>query len=209
PLIREFELLNEAAGGRIKLVTLAPEWNRSAEFIAHVRRQGVVVSLGHTQATDAQIDEAIKAGATLCTHLGNAVPALLPRHDNVTQRLLARDELTACLIPDGLHLPPFVLKNFFRAKPKGKVVLTSDCMAAAGAAPGRYTIGKLVVTVGTDRVVREPGKPNFSGSALTLDRGVENAARWLGVNSTDAWAMGSTGVAKIFGVKLPLIRDGK
>ena len=201
----DFELLNEAAGGRIKLITLAPEWKGSGEYIAYVRRRGVVVSLGHTNATDAQIDAAVKAGATLCTHLGNAVPATLPRHDNVMQRLLARDELTACLIPDGLHLPPYVLKNFFRAKPPGNVVLTTDCMAAAGAPPGIYSIGRLQVEVGRDRVVREPGKPNFSGSALTLDRGVENASRWLGITRDEAWAMSSTGVAKIFGVKLPLI----
>lgn len=63
----------------------------------------------------------------------------LHRHDNVIQRLLSRDELIACLIPDGLHLPPFVLKNYYRAKPKGRVFFTTDCVTAAGAPPGRYT----------------------------------------------------------------------
>ena len=91
------------------------------------------ISLGHTNATESHIDEAIRAGATLCTHLGNGCPAQLHRHDNIIQRLLARDELTACLIPDGIHLPPNVLRNLFRAKPPGKVILTSDAMAAAAA----------------------------------------------------------------------------
>ena len=205
PSLREFALLHEAARGRIRLITLAPELKGSTEFIAAVRRHGIVVSLGHTDANETEIDAAIIAGATLCTHLGNGVPGLLPRHDNVMQRLLARDELTACLIPDGLHLPPYVLKNFFRAKPPGKVVLTTDCISAAGAPPGRFAIGHLRVVVGSDGVVRQPGRSNFAGSSLVLDRGVENATRWLGVTRTAAWRMASSTVALIFGIQLPNI----
>lgn len=205
PSWTEFRRLNEAAGGRIRLVTLAPELRGSAEFIAEARRAKVVVSIGHSQASESEIDSAIQAGATLCTHLGNGVPGQLPRHDNVIQRLLARDELTACVIPDGIHLPPFVLKNFFRAKPAGKFVLTTDAMAAADMPPGRYSVGKIEVEVGADRVVREPGKPNFAGSSLTLDDGVANAARWLGISPTEAWRLGSSAVASIFGLTLPQI----
>ena len=137
PSLAEFDRLQSAAGGRIRLVTLAPEWPGSAEFIAAVTRAGVHVSLGHTNATEAQIDEAVRAGARFCTHLGNGCPLQLHRHDNIVQRLLARDELTACFIPDGIHLPRAVLKNFFRAKPSGRVLFTTDAMAGAGAPPGR------------------------------------------------------------------------
>jgi N-acetylglucosamine-6-phosphate deacetylase len=70
------------------------------------------------------------AGATVCTHLGNGCPATLARRDNIVQRLLACDEPTARLVPDGIHLPPFVLKNAFRAEPPGKAILTTDAMAA-------------------------------------------------------------------------------
>ena len=209
PSGRELARLAEAAQGRLRLITLAPEWPGSAEFIAEARSRGIVIALGHTQANEAEIDAAVAAGATLCTHLGNAVPMVLPRHDNVLQRLLARDELTACLIPDGLHLPPYVLKNLYRAKPAGRVVLTSDCMAAAGAPPGRYAIGRLRVEVGADGVVREPGKPNFAGSSLTLDRGVANAARWLGLPTDDAWHLASQAVADLFQIELPWVEvDG-
>jgi N-acetylglucosamine-6-phosphate deacetylase len=205
PSVREMERLCAAAGGHVKLITLAPEWPDSDEFISEARRQGIVIALGHTQAGERDIDMAIAAGATICTHLGNGVPQQLPRHDNVVQRLLARDELIACLIPDGLHLPPFVLKNFFRAKPVGKVVLTSDCMSAADAPPGRYAIGRLQVEVGRDGVAREPGKPNFAGSALTLDRGVANAAAWLEIAPDQAWRLASSSVAAIFSIELPII----
>ena len=202
PDLAAFRRLQEAAGGNIRLITLAPEWPGSAEFIAAVVRQGVVVSLGHTNASEAQIDEAIRAGATMCTHLGNGTPVTLPRHDNIIQRLLARDELTACLIPDGVHLPPFTLRNFFRAKPPGKVLLTTDAMAAAGAPPGRYRIGRLEVE-SRDGIVRMPGSANFAGSCLTPDRGVANAAQWLGISHAEARALFSIRVASHFGIDLP------
>lgn len=197
-----FRRLQDAANGRIRMVTLAPEWPGSAEFIASASAQGVVVSLGHTQASEAQIDEAIRAGATLCTHLGNGTPTTLPRHDNIIQRLLARDELTACLIPDGVHLPPFTLRNLFRAKPAGKVILTTDAMAAADAPPGRYRIGRLEVE-SRDGAVRAPGSANLAGSCLTPAQGVANAVKWLGISTAEARAMFSHRVAAIFGIDLP------
>lgn len=187
----EFTLMQEAASGHIRLVTLAPERQGSSEFIAAATASGVRISLGHTNANDAQIDEAIRAGATLCTHLGNGCPAELHRHDNIIQRLLARDELIACLIPDGVHLPSATFRNLFRAKPPNKVILTTDAMAAAGAPPGRYTIGRLELEVGFDRVVRMPGSPYFAGSSLQLDEGIANASQWLGIHYAEASNMAS------------------
>ncbi len=202
PSLADYRRLQDSAGGNIRLITLAPEWPGSAEFIAEVRRENVVISLGHTDASDAEIDAAIAAGATLCTHLGNGVPQTMHRHDNVIQRLLARDELTACLIPDGIHLPRAVLRNFFRAKPPGRAIFTTDCMAAAGAPDGRYTIGHAEVE-SRDGVVRVPGQPNFAGSALTPDQGATKAAEWLGISRADARALFSTTVARHFGITLP------
>src|SRR6478736_4731704 len=183
-----FDHLQAAAGGNIRLVTLAPELPGSPEFIRHVTGAGARVAIGHSAAKDAEIDAAIAAGLTLCTHLGNGVPLELPRHDNVIQRLLARDELTAVFIPDGLHVPPAVLRNFVRAKPAAKVLFTTDCMAAAGAGPGRYRIGRLEIEVGADGVVREPGQRNFAGSSLTMDRAAANAAACLGWGEADVTA---------------------
>jgi N-acetylglucosamine-6-phosphate deacetylase len=180
PDCKALDRLQSAANGRIRLVTIAPELPGSAEYIAHATAAGVRVAIGHSDASDADIDAAIAAGLTLCTHLGNGVPMELNRHDNIIQRLLARDELTASFIADGLHVPPRVLRNFVRAKPAGKVIFTTDCMATAGAGPGRYRIGRLEIEVGDDGVVREPGKPNFAGSSLTMDRAAANVAAWLG-----------------------------
>lgn len=188
----ELQRNQEAANGRIRLVTLAPERNGSAKFIHSAVGSGVRVALGHTNASAHEIDVAIGSGATLCTHLGNGCPAEMHRHDNIIQRLLCRDELIACLIPDGIHLPPNVLKNLYRAKPEGRVILTTDAMAAAGAGPGKYTIGELELEVAGDEVVRLPGSPNFAGSALSLDEGVCRAQRWLVVTNDAASRMASS-----------------
>ncbi len=204
PDLAMFEQMQNAAGGNIRLLTLAPEWPGSAEFVAEIVQRGVHVSLGHTDASEAQIDDAICAGATLCTHLGNGVPQLLPRHDNIIQRLLARDELTACFIPDRAHLPPAVLRNFFRAKPPGKVIFTTDAMAAAAAPPGRYTLGAIKVE-SRDGSVRPPGSPYLAGSCLTPDRGVANAAEWLGISILESRALFSVQAASMFNLDLPMI----
>lgn len=200
----EFLRLQEAANGNIRLVTIAPEWDGSDRFIARAVKDGVEVSLGHTAADEAAISRAVDAGARFCTHLGNGIPAELHRHDNVLQRLLARDELYAFFIPDGIHIPPHVLKNFYRAKPEGKALFTTDCMAAAGAPEGRYTIGSVEVEVGADRVVRQPGKANFAGSALTPDVGVENLTRWLDLSPEHARSLFSDRIAELFGIQLPV-----
>jgi len=205
PTIADFDRLQEAASGHIRLLTLAPELPGSVEVIRHAVRAGVQVSLGHTNASADDIDAAIAAGARFCTHLGNGAPSQMHRHENVIQRLLARDELIAFFIPDGIHLPPFVLKNFFRAKPRGKGLFTTDCMAAAGAPPGRYRIAHHELEVGDDRVVRSPGTSSFAGSALTPDEGVQNIRRWLGLDDSEARHLFSTGIAEAFGIALPTL----
>ncbi len=201
PSLGEFERMQAAANGRIRLITLAPEWPGSAECIAAMTRAGVHISLGHTNASEVQIDEAIRAGARFVTHLGNGTPLQLHRHDNVVQRLLARDELIACLIPDGVHLPPFVLRNFFRAKPRGKVLFTTDAMAGAGAPPGTYRIGRLEIEVGPDGIARQPGGQGFAGSTLTPDEGVRRCANYLGLSEEESARLWSTAAMEAFGVK--------
>ena len=203
PSLAEFERLRSAAGGRIKLITVAPEWPGSAECIAAITRAGVHISLGHTNASESQIDEAIRAGARFVTHLGNGTPLQMHRHDNVVQRLLARDELIACLIPDGIHLPPFVLKNFFRAKPAGRILFTTDAMSGAGAGPGRYRIGRLDIEVGDDGIARNPGGGGFAGSTLTPDEGVRKCSTYLGISPAVSRELWSTAAASAFGITLP------
>jgi N-acetylglucosamine-6-phosphate deacetylase len=200
PNIREFERLWDASGGNIRLVTIAPELPGSPEFIAHVVARGVRVSAGHSNVSDRDLDESIAAGLSLCTHLGNGVPQRLHRHDNVVQRLLARDELYAAFIPDGIHLPPAVLKNFVRAKPVNRVLFTTDCMSAASSPPGRYRVGYMEIEVGADGVVRQPGERRFfAGSSLTMDAAAQRVQAMVGWSRAQAVAACSSRVAAYLG----------
>ena len=200
--LRDYQKLRDAANGNLKLITLAPEVEGCDEILDAARADGIRIGLGHTNASMGTIDRAILKGATLATHLGNAVPVEMHRHNNVVQRLLARDELIACFIPDGIHLPPFVFQNLFRAKPVEQVFFTTDCMAAAGAPPGRYTVGPHEMDVGEDGIVHLPGDTRFAGSSLTLERGVENIVEWLGLTREYAITRCSEAPAKHFGIEL-------
>jgi len=191
PTLSHFNALQRSAGGMIRMVTLAPEIRGALGFIRNLARRGIAIAIGHTNATTADITAAVKAGARTSTHLGNGSAQMLPRHHNYILAQLGEDRLFASFIPDGYHLPAFVLQSFFRAKPAEKRILTTDCMAGAGAPPGRYTVGWLVVEVGRDKLVRQPGKPNFAGSAIAMNEGVANAVRLGGVTLEEAWDMSS------------------
>ena len=112
----DFDRRQESADGRIVLVTLAPEVPGCLSLIEHLVAAGVRVALGHTAATHRQIEDAIAAGATLATHLGNGCALMLPRHPNAIWTLLSDDGVAASFIADGHHLPPETVKAMVRAK---------------------------------------------------------------------------------------------
>ena len=127
----DFSRRQEAARGRIVLVTLAPEVRGALELIEHLAASGVRVAIGHSSGTPEQIRAAVDAGATLSTHLGNGCAAALPRHPNLIWEQLAADTLHASFIVDGHHLPPATVKAMVRAKTPRRAILVTDAMAAA------------------------------------------------------------------------------
>jgi N-acetylglucosamine-6-phosphate deacetylase len=175
----------KAAGGRIRLVTIAPEVRGAIPFIRKLREEKVLPAIGHTLADAACVASATEAGAMMSTHLGNGCPQNMHRHQNPIFAQLGEDRLLASFIADGIHLPPEVLRALWRAKGGG--ILVTDAMAAAGAPPGRYSIGELELEVGADRIVRQPGSPNFAGSALTMNEAVANLVRFAHIPLADAW----------------------
>jgi len=148
PDVEEFRRWQEAAGGRIRIVTLSPEWAGAPHYIERITSEGVVASIGHTQATAEQIAAAVSAGATLSTHLGNGAHPLLRRHPNYIWEQLADDRLMAGFIVDGIHLGAAFLKSAIRAKTVGRSVLVTDAATPAGATPGeplRCECGKTLI----------------------------------------------------------------
>jgi N-acetylglucosamine-6-phosphate deacetylase len=199
--IDDFKRRQEVAGGRVRLVTVAPEIPGALALIEHLTSSGVRTAIGHTAATPEQVRDAIRAGATLSTHLGNGCAQMLPRHPNFLWEQLAADELIASIIVDGHHLPPATVKSMVRAKTPRRVVLVTDAIAAAGQPPGEYQLGSVTVRLDENGRVAVPGQPNLAGSALSMDRAVANTVRFAGVSLEDALAMASDTPAEYLGVK--------
>lgn len=195
--------LQEASGGRVGILTLAPELPGALELIERAARSGVCVAIGHTQATPEQLGAAVAAGARMSTHLGNGSHQMLPRLANYVQAQLARDELHASFIADGHHLPWYTLKNFLRAKGTARSILVTDAVAPADAPPGVYRLGEAEIVATVEGRVQRPGQDNLAGSALTLDRAVVAVALHCGVPFGEAWAMASSRPAALVGLEVP------
>ena len=195
--------VNEAAGGRVRIVTLAPDLPGAMDLTRRCAEQGICVAIGHSGATNEQIEQAVQAGAKMSTHLGNGSHQMLPRLDNYLQRQLADDRLFASFIADGHHMPMTTLKNFIRAKTLQRSILVTDAIPAAEMPPGEYNFGGAMAIVRPDGYVSKPGEANLAGSTLTLDKAVINAFLHCDLSFDQAWAMASTIPAQLIGLDAP------
>jgi N-acetylglucosamine-6-phosphate deacetylase len=196
PDIDEFKKWMDLSQGHVKLVTVAPEWPGIVSYIEEAVRHGVVVSIGHTNAAAAQIADAVAAGATMSTHLGNGAHLVLRRHPNYIWDQLAEDRLTASFIVDGIHLAPAFLKVALRAKGLERSVLVTDAVMPAGCKPGRYRLGEVDVELHPDDRVTLVGEEKLAGSSLKMHRGVENLMRLAGLTLTQAIALATRNPAR-------------
>lgn len=196
----EFQRWQDAAGGRIRIVTLAPEWPGAIDFIERAAASGVVVAIGHTAATPARIADAARAGARLSTHLGNGSHAKIDRHPNYIWEQLANDDLWASFIVDGHHLPPSVVKCFLRSKGVARSILVTDAIAAAGKPAGRYRLGNVEVEVTPARRVNLPGAPYLAGSVLEMPEAIAKTVQYSDATLDDALRMASANPAELLGI---------
>ena len=197
PDLNEFRRWQDAAQGHIRLVTLSPEWPQSSHYIEQLAREGVVTSIGHTRATRQQIDDSVRAGATLSTHLGNGADAVLPRHPNYIWEQLAEDKLAASFIVDGHHLPDSFLRVALRAKGLERSVLVTDAVMPAMCAPGPYRLGEVDVELKEDQRVVLRGGTRLAGSSLRMDVAISNVMQIAGVSLTEAIAMATVNPGRI------------
>src|SRR5262245_51557751 len=196
----EFRKWQDAARGRIRIITLSPEWPDAIDFIERTAAAGVVVAIGHTAATPAQIADAARAGARLPTHLGNGSHAKIDRHPNYIWERLANDDLWASFIVDGHHLPPSVVKCLLRSKGVARSILVSDAIAAAGKPAGRYRLGNVEVEVTPTRRVNLPGTPYLAGSVLEMHEAIAKTVQYSDATLDDALRMASANPAELLGV---------
>lgn len=200
----EFSRLQDASGGRIRLVTLAAEVQNAPDFIRRCRDAGVVVALGHMAANTQEIQNAVDAGAQLSTHLGNGAHGVLPRHPNYLWDQLAEERLWASVIADGWHLPDSVLQCVLKCKSAERTILTCDVSGFAGCLPGRYESGDMAVDVLEDGRLVVAGQHQFlAGSGATTGDCIAEMSRSCGIPLSRAVQMATTNPGKLLQEPIP------
>lgn len=169
----------DAGGGAVRMVTLAPELDGGLDAVRLLARRGVVAALGHTDATYAVTRQAMDAGATVGTHLFNAMRGLHHREPGPVLALLERSDAYVELVADGIHLHPDVLRFAATSAPH-RFLLVTDAMSAAGAGDGDYVLGPVEVQV-RDGIARLATNGVIAGSTLTMDRAVRFAVEVAGL----------------------------
>jgi N-acetylglucosamine-6-phosphate deacetylase len=197
--VDDFARRQDAAEGRIRLVTVAPEVPGVLPLIEHLVGQGLRVAIGHSAASKEEIRDAVSAGATMSTHLGNGCADILPRHPNILWTQLAEDRLVAGLIVDGIHLPPEMVKTMVRAKTPDRCILVTDAVTCAGCPPGEYRLGPLEVTLSPEGRVWSRTSGTLAGSALLMPDAVANLLRFTGLSLEEALPLASTHPAAYLG----------
>ncbi|MFD9982234.1 N-acetylglucosamine-6-phosphate deacetylase [Streptomyces massasporeus] len=199
PAPAEVRKLIDAARGRAKMLTLATELPGGLDSVRLLADHGVIAAIGHTDATYEQTVEAIDAGATVATHLFNAMPPLGHRSPGPITALLEDDRITVELINDGTHLHPAALQLAFHHAGADRVAFITDAMDAAGFGDGRYWLGPLEVEV-ADGVARLVEDGTIAGSTLTQDRAFKRAVTVDGLSVEDAVTALSANPARLLGM---------
>lgn len=196
PDIAIFDSMFEAAEGHIRLMTLAPELPGAAELASHATSRGVRISMGHSNATAAEAQLAIAAGAVSATHTFNAMRALDHREPGILGVVLSTDSLYAELICDGIHVHPSLVKVWWRAKGGNRAILITDGMAATGMPEGEYMLGGFAVQVANGKAT---ANGVLAGSVLTLDLALSNFVSFSGASVDEALPLVSKNPAAMAG----------
>ncbi len=175
PTLKTFEQFWQAARGRIRVITIAPEIEGACEVIAEATKRGVCVSLGHSNATLAESRRGVAAGGRHATHTFNAMRPLNHRDPGILGEVLTNPKLSADIIADGIHLDPAIVKLFLRAKGPENTVLITDAIAATGMPEGKYQLGSIEVEVKDGKCM---ANGVLAGSVLTMDRAVRNVMKF-------------------------------
>lgn len=173
--------LLDAAGGLTRIFTLAPECDPTLEVTRWLVAQGTTVAAGHCNPSLSQLKDAIQAGLSMMTHLGNGCPLNMHRHDNIIQRALSlADQLAVGFIADGIHVPFVALRNYLTVTGLERAFIVTDAISAAGRGPGEYTLVGQQVIVDENLATWAADKSHLVGSAMTMPRVKQNLMQQLG-----------------------------
>jgi N-acetylglucosamine-6-phosphate deacetylase len=181
--VETMKRLLDAAGGMTRIVTLAPERDDGQRVTQFLADQAIRVSAGHCNPSLDELRASIDAGLSLFTHLGNGCPAVLPRHDNIIQRVLSlADRLYIGFIADGVHIPFMALKNYLQCCGCERAFVVTDAICGAGLGPGEYSIGDQRVVVDENLATWSADRSHLVGSSGTMPRSAENLSNALGLD---------------------------
>jgi N-acetylglucosamine-6-phosphate deacetylase len=197
----QFSKFQKAANDKILLITLAPEKVKAIDMIKKCREQGIVVSLGHHNASSLVIEAAIKAGATLATHLGNGGLVEMNRHHNYLWPQLAADDLSASIIADGFHLSPEVMQVFYKAKGAERLILISDITYLSGKPEGVYNWLGQIIEIHANGMINLLNRDVLAGASLPLIKGISNMVKYTSCSFSQAIDMASDNPAQLLGIK--------
>ena len=196
-----FMELYNASSQNILQVTLAPEAPGAMEFIRMCRQKNIVAAIGHHNASAALIAQAIDNGAKIATHLGNALANQISRRDNPLWPQLSDDRLMISIICDGFHLLPEQVRVFYKVKGVTRTIITSDVDKYAGMQPGKYLNAEGdTIQLTTEGAVMYVARNSLSGSASPITKGVGNIMKFTGCSMGDAFTMGATNAARLYGL---------
>lgn len=209
PSVEVFEGYQAAAGGHIKIVTLAPEETGASALIAHLSDTGVIASVGHSGATYADVIGALERGATHITHTYNAQSPLHHREIGVVGSALLLDELSCELIADAIHVSVPAMKLLYKSKPAEKLILITDAIRGKGSGDGISELGGQTVYVKNGEARLEDG--TLAGSVLCMNRAVQNLVEKVGVSLLQAVDCATINPARDLGLsdEIGSIRVGK
>jgi N-acetylglucosamine-6-phosphate deacetylase len=194
PDIEQFMRMQEASGNNIRLVTLAPEKENGNKLIAYLAENGVIASVGHSDATYGQMAEAVKAGASHVTHLFNGMRGMHHRDPGVAGAALLFDELKIEMITDGIHVVPEMVDLSIRAKGTDGVILITDSMRAKCLKSGTYDLGGQEVSVADGKALLADG--TLAGSILKMKDALKNMIEFTGISLEEAVKLASENPAR-------------
>ncbi|MHC4520746.1 MAG: N-acetylglucosamine-6-phosphate deacetylase [Planctomycetota bacterium] len=189
------------AGGKVRLLTLAADLEGAEALTGWATSRGITVSLGHQMAGEQQLEHLARAGAKALTHLGNGIPAMIPRHGNPVWAGLANDELCATFIPDGHHLPASLIKTIVRVKGPERCIVISDTSALAGMPPGEYNSMGIRVVLEDNGLLHDPTTGYMAGSSATMFTCANHLASLDLVTNRELVAMVFDNPLKLIGIR--------
>ena len=195
-----FDRYLEAADGAVRLVTVAAEIDGMPAFVKAIAERGIAVSLGHQMAaTPADIEPCLAAGAKAFTHLGNGIPNMIPRHDNIVMTALAEDRASVMFIPDGHHLPDTMLKVYCRAVPLERLIAVSDAQYPAGLPPGEYDVIGVHARLEPDGLLWNPARNCLVGATTPMAKMMCLLRDRIGLSERELTAIGHDNPLRLVG----------